>query len=59
MMHKDYLWNIICPRVNVGSPIDHDRTNMPYTRHEEEMLCRIVCDEVSAELTNEYVGNDN
>jgi hypothetical protein len=41
-MHKDFFWSIICPRTFVGSPRDHDQTNMPYSDHDNVLLTRIV-----------------
>jgi hypothetical protein len=58
-MHEDYFWSVICLRLNVGSLCDHNKTNTPYTKHKEEMLCRIVRGEVSAKLTDAYVDNAN
>ncbi len=41
-MHKDFFWSVICPRTVVGSPKDHDQTNMPYSEHKNVFLARIV-----------------
>jgi hypothetical protein len=47
------------PGLTLVSSCDHDKTIMPYTEHEEEMLCGIVWCEVSAKLTDEYVDDND
>jgi hypothetical protein len=57
-MHKDFFWSVICPRTVVGSPRDHDQTNMPYSEHKNVLLARIVRGQNSHDETDEFTDND-
>jgi hypothetical protein len=41
-MEGDYFWKNVRPKTNVGSARDHDRTTIPHTEHERELISRII-----------------
>jgi hypothetical protein len=42
MMRQDYFWNVVEPRINVGSPRDKSKTTLPFDQHEQEFHRRVI-----------------
>ncbi len=55
--HKDYFWNIVHPKTNVRSICDHDKTTIPHTEQECDLICRIIRGEVDD--ANQDADHDN
>jgi hypothetical protein len=58
-MNKDHFWSVIHPRVNVGSPWDHDKIHISYTEHKQELVNRIVLGKTTPEYTNHNMKDDD
>ncbi len=54
-MHKDYFWNIVCPKTNVGFIRDCDKTTIPHTEHKHGLICRII----RGQVNNDKQDSDN
>ncbi len=38
-MNKDYFWDVVRPKTNVGSIHNHDKTTIPHTEHKRNLIC--------------------
>ena len=42
IMHKDFFWMVVEPKISVGSPRDKGKTTLPFDEHEVELHQRVV-----------------
>jgi hypothetical protein len=54
-MDKDYFRKLINVKLNVGSARDHNKSTVPYSEHERELIGRLI----RGELPNDTARDDN
>ena len=60
LIHRDFLWNHVTPKTDVGSPRDHCKTTVAFDEYEVQLRSRVFCSKRGNELNNEPIeeGDD-